>query len=146
MSGKFSPRLVDDAYVPDVVETKGRGTPPGGGEPPDMEKRIEALEAGQKSMTAQLADISATLREISAKLDAKADAATLERVAGEVRNSLTGFEGRLSNLGTVGDGLRRDLEKLPSKFDVATIIVFVVGGLAGIATLIKTVWPHVFGG
>ncbi len=111
-----------------------------------MEKRIEALEAGQKSMTAQLADISATLREISAKLDAKADAATLERVAGEVRNSLTGFEGRLSNLGTVGDGLRRDLEKLPSKFDVATIIVFVVGGLAGIATLIKTVWPHVFGG
>ncbi|MDP4022952.1 hypothetical protein Q8W71_09985 [Methylobacterium sp. NEAU 140] len=91
-----------------------------------------------EAATTQLADIAGTLREISVKLDAKADTATLERTAGEVRTSLAGFDGRLANLSTVGDGLRRDIDKLPSKFDVITIMIVVVGGLGGIAALIKT--------
>jgi hypothetical protein len=51
------------------------------------------------------------------------------------------FEGKLSNLQTQSDGLRRDIGKLPTEYGVAKIMVFVIGGLGAAAVLIKNVWP-----
>ncbi len=97
-----------------------------------MEPRVAALEEGMK-------EIKAALKEIQAGQQAAALAAA--QAAGDSKAALADVNGKLTNLHTLSDGLRRDLDRLPTKFDVATILVLVIGGLAGAATLVKTVLP-----
>lgn len=109
----------------------------GGGTSGEMERRIASLEENQKQILAMLEK----LRE-----GQQAAALTAADQRGTFSTALAEVSGKLSNIALSGEGLRRDVDRLPTKFDVATIIVLVIGGLGGVASIVKTVWPHAFGG
>jgi hypothetical protein len=60
---------------------------------------------------------------------------------GDLNTRLAEFSGKLTTLDTKSDGLRRDLDKLPTEYGVAKILVFVIGGLGATAALLKLGLP-----
>lgn len=120
----------------------------GGGGAGGMEQRIAVLEEGMK-------DIKSTLKEIrdaqqSATLKAAEQNGSLNTRLAEFGADFSSIDtkfaeaaGKLATLNEVAVGLRRDLEKLPSKFDVASIMITVIGGLGAAALLIKNIWPAI---
>lgn len=132
--------------ITDFGDARGRLRPDtplstggGGGTFDPMEARVIALEDGMK-------DIKATLKELrdgqqAAALAAVQNAGALNTRFAEMDTKFAEVNGKLGTITTVSEGLRRDLDKLPSKFDVATIMITVIGGLGAAALLIKNVWP-----
>lgn len=59
----------------------------------------------------------------------------------DLNTRLSEFIIQLTTLDAKSDGLRRDLEKLPSEFEIARILIFVVGGLGATAALLKLGLP-----
>lgn len=98
----------------------------------DVVRRVGAIEKDMGEIRSLLKDLkdgqhAAALEAASQKGDLKAQAAEIS--------------GKLTNLDTKADGLRRDLDKLPTEYGVAKILVFVVGGVAGAAALLKVGLP-----
>lgn len=129
-----------------------------------MEPRVAALEEGMKEIKAALKEIqagqqAAAIKAVEQSAEAKLQLAGIDAKFIEIKSSFSGvdtkfaetagklgtmqgqIDGKLSNLQTQSDGLRRDVEKLPTDWGVAKVLVFVVTGLGATAVLIKNVWP-----
>lgn len=111
----------------------------GSGDPPDdMNARLAALEAGHKEITSQLSDMSALLKVIDAKLDAKASAETVERIGGDTRVALSDMRGILTQKASSTDLARVQggLDRMPGNWTFFlglagfAITIFVAAGFA----------------
>ncbi|MCP1544551.1 hypothetical protein [Methylorubrum extorquens] len=105
----------------------------------DIERRVATLEEGAKEIRALLKEIRDGQHAAALKAAEQAGAASTKFA--EIGTQFAGVDAKLVGITETGVGLRRDLEKLPSEFGVAKIMVFVVGGLGVTALLIKNAWP-----
>lgn len=105
----------------------------------DVVRRVEVLEKDMGEIRSLLKDLKDG--QHAAALEAAKQTGVLNTSFAEVDTKFADTNGKLAGINEVGAGLRRDLEKLPSKFDVAVIMMSVIGGLVGIATLIKFALP-----
>lgn len=126
-----------DLELSDVVARRRIGESPehggrGGGPTDQMEHRVATLEKN-------MGEIQAALKEIRDGQHKAEVAATKQ--SGDLDTKFAELGGKLNNLDTLAGGLRRDLEKLPTEYGVARILVFVIGGLGGAAALVKLAWP-----
>lgn len=107
----------------------------GGGDPPNLlVHRVDQLEK-------KLEKIEAALKEI--RDGQHAFNLTSAQQTGSINTQFADINGKLTTLLESNTSLRRDVEKLPTEYGVAKILVFVVGGLAAAASLLKVAWPTI---
>lgn len=104
----------------------------GGGSMDDVVRRVGTLER-------DMGEIRSLLKDLKEGQHAAALEASTQR--GDLNTRLAEFSGKLTTLDTKSDGLRRDLDKLPTEYGVAKILVFVIGGLGATAALLKLGLP-----
>lgn len=94
-----------------------------------MNARIEKLEAGHEAIRGQLSDISALLKVIDAKLDAKASEASVTGLDGKVQNVRDAIDTRASQADL--NLLRGKVDGLPTTLHliIAVIGIFTAAGL-----------------
>ncbi|MEG9501358.1 MAG: hypothetical protein MIN69_05755 [Methylorubrum extorquens] len=112
----------------------------------DLVRRVATLEENAKEVRSLLKEIRDGQQAAAVK--AAEEAGGLKEKFADVKTGFSGVDtkfadigGKLNTMNEISVGLRRDLDKLPSKYDVALIMVAVVGGLSAVAGLLKVVWP-----
>ena len=122
-----------DAFREPGTQEPGKGGGNGGGgSMDDVVRRVGVLEK-------DMGEIRSLLKDLKDGQHAAALEASSQR--GDLNTRLAEFSGKLTTLDTKSDGLRRDLDKLPTEYAVAKIFVFVVGGLGATAALLKLGLP-----
>ena len=107
--------------------TSGEG---GGGDPPDnMDARIAKLEAGHEAIRAQLSEMSALLKVIDTKLDAKATEASVAGLDGKVQGVRDAIDTRASQADL--NLLKGRVDALPTTMQmiIAVIGIFTAAGI-----------------